>query len=314
MSGNSNLDSLRLSSVNVNGLSCCNKRLAINKMIDDHKSDIIMLQEAHDDKYVKEFEFNRFKKYTAIKDQHGGAAILVARNEHIVTLNARYSESGNVTLIKCRIKDEYEIIIGSYYASQDDITMANDISYLVEQSTEWHDTPVIIGTDRNFDPSKLAANKKYQRYAETFDIAFDEKEYNDLLSPEVGLFTKRPITRPNQNGGSSIDTVITNQAGLNLGTISVKVKAEHFTDHLAIHVTINKCKIERGEKQWRLNTTTCYDSDLKKESRKIITSLKPRNKNWTTHLDYVVETIRNIAKAAPKKNREKPNSKERINP
>jgi hypothetical protein len=270
-------------------------------MVDDHKSDIIMLQEAHDDKYVKEFEFNRFKRYSAVKDQRGGTAILIARNESIATLSAMYSDSGNVTLVRCRIKDEYEIIVGSYYASQDDITMANDISYLVEASAEWHETPVVIGMDRNFDPSKLTINKKYQRYAEAFDTMFDDKEYNDLLNPEVGLFTKRPITRPNQHGGSSIDTVLTNQAGLNLGTVSAKIKAEHFTDHLAIHVTINKCKIERGEKQWRLNSTTCYDSDLKKECRKIITSIKPINIKWTTHLDNVMETIRNTAKATQKK-------------
>ncbi len=292
--------SLTISSVNVNGLSCRNKRLSINKMINDYKSDIILIQEAHDDKYVREFEFNRFKRYSKINDRCGGTAILVARNKDIEVIDTWYSESGNVTILKCKTVD-IELTVGSYYASQDDITMANDITYIAENNHNWENTPTIIGMDRNFDPTKTKENKKYERYHQAFDVAFDGKEYNDLLDPNIGVVNKRPITRPNLNGGSSIDTMMANNNAINIGSIDIKLSAEHFSDHLAIHAKLSKSKIERGKRQWRIATTTCFDRLFDKQSREILIREKQLNTNWTTHLDNIMEEIRDLAIATERR-------------
>jgi hypothetical protein len=60
-------------------------------------------------------------------------------------LNSNASK-GNVAIIKCKLMNERETIIASYYASQDETKMIEDLTFLVEtlQIIASDHTPIII--------------------------------------------------------------------------------------------------------------------------------------------------------------------------
>ena len=288
---------LKITSVNVNGLTEFKKRMAINKMINLNNSDIVLLQETHDHNQVNAFEFQRFKRVAGPTTRNqGGTAILISRKLNLIITDKAYSQTGNVTIIKGHI-DETKLVISSLYASQKIETMREDISFLNKYiATQTEDHSIVIMTDRNYDPDKTDTNNKYKCYEEAFHSKAMLNEMRDILDPDTGIVPTRPITRPNRNGGNSIDTILVNDKCIESAYLSIKITGESFSDHCAIHLDLKKSTIDIGKAPWRISNTTIYDKNFNATVKTILGRDKPEQTNWTTHLDRVLEEIIKVAK------------------
>lgn len=256
------MESLKIVSMNVNGLNMDAKRRIIFDHLRQSKADIIFLQETHATSTIEriwEKEWGGAAFFNNGSRSSRGVAILMSRklSFNVCAINA--DEDGRALCMDIEI-DDVTYTLGSLYAPTQDrgSQQLEFIESIDSMLTESHPTNIILGGDLNhcMDPFLDRSTHTQTPNSENMGqkLASFQEEWNICDIWRIRNPNSRGYTFRRASYASRLDHFLIS-THLSDTTQSTDIKMTPHSDHAMISITLGDSDSARGPGLWRLDTS-----------------------------------------------------------
>jgi exonuclease III len=265
-------NSLKIRSLNINGMQCKKKRDLVFHEVTKYNNEIILLQETHTS--VLDERHYKLKWGPNVYFSHGttnsrGICTIVPKNLN-ATSKVLYSDLEGRLLIIQLIMDGTEYIVCNIYAPVS--SSENDQILLLQQMStqlaEYKDNNLILGGDWNvvLDPnidkkskrSTVCTNIRYRNMLVSFLEEYGLIDCWRLTHPNMKKFTCRSGKKGEGVTQTRIDMIFLSECLLNILT-EAKIEAGFKSDHNFVTAKLKLSNCKRGKGFWKFNNKLLSD-------------------------------------------------------
>uniref|UniRef100_A0A803JHI8 Reverse transcriptase domain-containing protein n=1 Tax=Xenopus tropicalis TaxID=8364 RepID=A0A803JHI8_XENTR len=277
-------NTVKVISLNVNGLNIPEKRRQIVNIMRKGKGDIILLQETHFKNTPQPMhKLGTFSQwyYSNNPDQKTkGVAIAIRKNLNFQLENTLSDPNGRYLLIKGQLYHTPCTIDCVYFPNKNQIPFLNKLK---EKNTDFANGLCIIGGDLNFPLDPQNDTSKGSSVLPLSKLKTASKSLQSLRLIDTWRF-HNPTTKQythyssTQNSYARIDYVFISQHHLHW-LKEASIDNILWSDHAAVQIKLNIPNKTPSTWQWRLNESLLEDLDCRKE---IIDTIKDYKQNTQT--------------------------------
>ena len=274
------MDTLKIATLNCNGISDFSKRKDIFDYLRQQDVSIYFLQETHL-KDSEEMFIRTGWGYQVIlagnSSNAGGTAILFKNNFEFTINRVEKDPNGQFIFLDITFMDKNFTLVNLYAPSQgDDYSFFDNISTLLEDFSE---NQIIIAGDFNcvLDPildrrNYLTVNSRPRTRAKIIELM---NKYNliDIFrsqNPDKRSYTWRKF---NCNKQARLDYFIVSD-DLSSEIRDVEIMSKYRSDHSEVILSIKKSDFKRDRTYWKFNNSLLYDSEYVKIVKDTINEVK----------------------------------------
>ena len=259
--------SLKIISLNVNGIRNQKKRDSIFSWLKENNADIVFLQETHcnseHDNKQRSAEWGGQCIWSTCASASRGVAILVKPNIDVVLSNSEIDPYGRYIIVDCSVDESHTHLI-NIYAPNIPLDRVNFFLFLnnkLKQLTD--DRYVVQGGDFNCTQN-AALDRRHDKKTPTHTFVEDrgnnelkrlmiENSLEDVWRRRNPSASRYSYFKANSKIASRIDYWLISTA-LDSSILNVSTKAAIYTDHSAIILRIKTSTCELGKGYWKLST------------------------------------------------------------
>ena len=312
--------SVKIISLNVNGIRNSQKRNAIFSWLNDNNADIVFLQETHcnseQDKTQWSSEWGGKCIWSTSSSSSCGVAILFKPKIDVILSNSEIDIHGRYIIVDCKVDEVYSHLTNIYAPNSptdraDFFVMLN--KKLQQQKQLTGDGYIVLGGDFNCTQNALI-DRRHDKKTDHLSITQDrghkeikklmlENDLEDVWRRRNPTARKYSYFKANSKIASRIDYWLISES-FDSQILSVTTKAAIHSDHSAITIKIKTSKCDRGQGYWKLSSKLLNSADFDAMIRALWIKCKQDYIQATSKRDWWENTKIKIKEASIEKARE----------
>ena len=300
-SSNNSHKYLQIAQINVNSIIANLRRYNLQKFIDNHSPDILLLSETKLNPKYKPY----FPNYTILRSDRpsskrgGGTAILIKENishERIYTPSSAHNKILEYTIIKIKLNHNKKLYVISAYANNEDNEIfINEINYLFNKlNLSSHNNYYLLAGDLN------ARHQSWGDRESNCKGRLLKKWYDDnCINFKASLYGPHTASFPSAD--TYLDLCISDSRLHFTDLVDMKIRTHIYeSDHMALKYTIETANLELLSYQEENNKSFLFKKTNWKKFKKELNSLCdfeiPHDRNLTINEinHYLAEISKNI--------------------